>query len=226
MQTFYPFPRTLHLPGSVVIDSDRTTSLSELQRLCDECEIIIQEKIDGANVSVYASDQGTPVCQKRSGLIDAAGKQREQYAFYRNWVWEHWNMLQQILSHRFVLFGEFCWQRHAIQYTRLPDWILFFDIFDRNERVFLPLDSVAGLLQDDFQSVPQLWRGRGSVSDLMHRIEEMSQESSEYTDAECREGLYVRFEAAGAIRGRAKWRRPGFQPGANDMRLNGLAISS
>ena len=45
-------------------------------------------------------------------------------------------MLFEILSEKFILFGEWCYAQHSIFYDRLPDWFLGFDIYDKD--FFLP----------------------------------------------------------------------------------------
>ena len=65
----YRFPRTPHLPGSSIIDDDRSMDRTELSGLCQRGEIHVQEKVDGANCSVFFESETQPV------MVSSKGKQ-------------------------------------------------------------------------------------------------------------------------------------------------------
>jgi RNA ligase len=76
----FKFRRTPHLPGSAVVDDDETASWGCLNALVRAREkagahrLLIDEKVDGANVSVHFEQEWTPLLQKRSGLIGSSGE--------------------------------------------------------------------------------------------------------------------------------------------------------
>lgn len=81
MHEEYKFPRTLHLPGSDVVDTDRSLSWDDVATFCHDCEVVIQEKLDGACVGVYFADE-VPVLLKRGGLIGT--REKDQYNLFRS----------------------------------------------------------------------------------------------------------------------------------------------
>jgi hypothetical protein len=112
--TFYAFPKTPHLTGSSVVDDDAIQSyqsLLDLVKLQDSnlnTRVLIQEKIDGTNVSIHFEQDWIPICQKRAGIIESSGE-KEQYNVFRQWVFERLEMLWNTLQTKYVLFGEFLW---------------------------------------------------------------------------------------------------------------------
>jgi len=218
----YAFPRTPHLPGSQVADDDGTMAQGELDELCRSCEVVLQEKLDGANVGVFFRSASEPVCQKRAGLL--AGREKQQYNAFRNWVWEHVEGLWTALGTRWVLFGEWLWQTHAIRYDALPSFFIAFDLLDRGAGRFLASAAVREMVGGLVTTVPEFWRGRaGSAAKLAVLIPRLLVCSAFANTAP--EGAYIRFERGGELVARAKYRRPGFAPGwQGKPRLNRLAL--
>jgi hypothetical protein len=82
--TFYKFPKTVHLEGSSVVDEDESVNFSILKSITSSSRrIILQEKVDGANVSVYfrEDDPWQPIMQKRSGILGT--HEKAQYDVFR-----------------------------------------------------------------------------------------------------------------------------------------------
>ena len=217
----YQFPRTPHLPGSCVTDDDRTMSSEELETLCSDCEVVIQEKLDGTNVGVFFEEEGLPVCQKRAGLLST--REKDQYNVFRNWVYERMEELRHVLRARWALFGEWLWQTHAVEYDCLPDYFAAFDLLDRSTRQFVPASTVRETIGEAVVVVPELWRGRVAGARTLHSMLPQFLERSAF--ARCApEGVYIRFESENRLVARAKCRRPGFEPGCKGiLRSNDLA---
>jgi hypothetical protein len=62
---FYKFPKTVHLAGSSVVDDDEVVSVQHLKALLNDRtkKLVIQEKVDGANVSVHFEQEWQPIMQ-------------------------------------------------------------------------------------------------------------------------------------------------------------------
>lgn len=102
---FYKFPKTPHIGGSSVVDDDESITPTQLKALFSKGKrIIIQEKVDGANVSVHFEQEWVPIPQKRSGLI--LTKEKQQYNVFRDWCSENMELLFSIVGTDHVLFGE------------------------------------------------------------------------------------------------------------------------
>lgn len=221
----FEFPRTPHIVGSAVADDDHMMPARKLEQLCSDATVICQEKLDGTNVGVSFVREHQPACQKRAGLIGS--KEKDQYNAFRNWVFHRTEILWNILGTRWVLFGEWLWQTHALYYQRLPDYFVAFDLMDRVSLRFGGSKAVAGVLNDRLPAAPILWSGTPHSSDeLLSIVQRLCEAPSRFADCPP-EGIYLRFERGGRLVGRAKYRRPDFRPGWHGKpRRNLLATDS
>lgn len=87
-EQFYKFPKTPHVTGSSVVDEDQVMSLNDIKILLNglskngqQIKLLLQEKVDGANVSVHFEREWEPIMQKRSGIIGSSEK--PQYDVFR-----------------------------------------------------------------------------------------------------------------------------------------------
>jgi hypothetical protein len=104
-----------------------------------------------------------------------------------------------------ILFGEWCYAVHSVRYTRLLDWFLVFDVYDRERREFWNVDRRNGFARQlGLATVPEFGRGRFDLDALQKLLDR-----SMLTDG-LAEGLYVRREKGGHLVQRAKLVRPEF----------------
>jgi atypical dual specificity phosphatase len=233
MSTFFAFPKTPHLSGSVGSgDDDAIVGLEQMVALLEDdagdndndVTIVLEEKVDGANVSVHfesEADRWTPTLQKRSGVLQT--NELTQYNLFRDWVFERVESLWDVLQDRFVLFGECLIMQHAVAYNRLPDMVLAFDVFDKRSGQFLSRRRVEEMLQSTSPKVmlvPLVDRyecrnGRPKLSKEL--FAHLAEQRSTLGD-ERREGVYIRIERNGVVEHRFKFRRDTFVPGAEGFR--------
>ncbi len=213
MDQQYKFPRTPHLPGSNVVDTDRSLTFEEVAVLCRDFEVVIQEKLDGTCVGLFFDETDKPVLLKRGGEI--GNRERDQYNLFRTWVQQRADALRETLAKRHVLFGEFLWQTHGLFYDRLPDFFVGYDLLDRAAGTFLSSTVVKRRLHGVVELVPELWRGTmRNPKQLARTIAESAEHPSAFGDRA--EGVYVRFEDEDQLVARAKYRNSAFQPGWHD----------
>lgn len=167
MTDFFRFPSTPHLAWigrGELPREDKILSSSEARALLAR-DVVVEEKIDGANVGVSLADDGGFRVQNRGQYLSPPYK--GQFARLHDWLREFELPLSNLLDERLILFGEWSAARHSIGYDRLPDWFLLFDVYDRIEARFWSSRrrdawaSVAGLA-----SVPVLMRGTTNLADL------------------------------------------------------------
>lgn len=131
----FKFPRTAHLLnlGAATRD-DLTTSLEAIE-LAPSCEVVITEKVDGANMGFSLSSDGNISIQNRSHHV--THESHAQFRKLKEYVNMHAAGLHRVLARdekfpeRFVLFGEWLAATHSISYTALPSLFLAFDLYDR-----------------------------------------------------------------------------------------------
>ena len=111
---------------------------------------------------------------------------------------------------RYVLFGEWLAATHSVAYTRLPDWFLAFDMYDRTTQSWVDRWTLEALLADTVvKLVPILYQGPMPAED---ELRSMMQKQSRFTDGRL-EGVYVKVERDGRVVGRGKVVRSDFIAG-------------
>lgn len=101
--------------------------------------VAMEEKVDGANLGISIDAETLQFkVQNRSHFVNS--KTHRQFASLDSWLSEHSEGLFKVLGSepgRYVLFGEWLYATHSIPYTRLPDYFLAFDVYDRKVEKFL-----------------------------------------------------------------------------------------
>lgn len=211
---FTKYPRTPHLFGSQGTDDDKQLGEAESKAFIADKSLIVEEKIDGTNVGIHFSDSGELVLQCRGHLITEG--MHPQYDLFKQWAAVKRHVLEERLQNRFLLFGEWVYARHSIHYRQLPHYFFEFDVYDKQEGIFLDLQRRMSLLKGTgIQTVPVIHTGTVRREDLQ-KLVGPSQFDSHFDNPltgqpdNRMEGLYLRTEADGAVTGRAKFVRPEF----------------
>jgi len=199
MTAFFRFPRTPHITW-LSDDSprdDKVLTASEAQTLLSH-DVIVEEKVDGANLGFSVDEHGVLRAQNR-GTYVSFERGHGQWKALQRWVGPRAEMLVNALHPDLMLFGEWCYAVHGIHYSRLPDWFLVFDVYDRTRGEFWSAARRNALSAKlDLAVVPELGSGRFTLSGLRALLG-----SSQLTDGPA-EGLYVRRERQGYLVTRAK----------------------
>jgi len=201
---FFRFPHTPHLEwlGAGTPRGDKVLGPDEAQRLLQD-ELRVEEKVDGANLGLSFGAAGVLRAQNRGAWIEPGGA--GQFGPLRRWLDEHRPTLEDVLARDLILFGEWCFAVHSVEYTLLPDWFLAFDVFDRRDQRFWSADrrdelcAAAGLA-----TVPYLDRGRFTARQLREML------GPSKLGAPMAEGIYLRAEESGRLALRAKIVSPRF----------------
>jgi ATP-dependent RNA circularization protein (DNA/RNA ligase family) len=165
--------------------------------------VVVEEKVDGANLGISFDSDGNLLVQNRGSLLERGTK--GQFAPLWTWLTGHEATLFDALENRLILFGEWCYARHSIHYTRLPDWFLAFDVFDKREKRFLSTarrDEIVSSMH--LATVPKVTSGVLSLGEVSRSIGL----SSLYEGP--MEGVYLRQESESWLIQRAKVVRPEF----------------
>lgn len=206
-------------------DKDEEVSHSDLLKMAHKgATLVLQEKVDGANVSVHFEQEWEPVLQKRSGVI-AQGERHKQYNVWRDYVSEHMESLFSLLSTRYCLFGEWLWNLHGVSYDSLPAYLLIFDLYDKESGEWLSRNRIESLIEpfgDEFHLVPNLavldLLDKSIANNLDQRIKGLLIRKSNFSP-ENQEGIYLRLENENSVIYRAKVRRDTFVAGRADFNI-------
>ena len=206
MTDFFRFPHTPHLAwlGQGSPRDDKVMSPTEVAALLAD-EVVVEEKLDGANLGLSLAPDGSLRAQNRGHYL--AEPHAGQFARLPAWLAQHGDALHSVLAPNLILFGEWCAARHSLDYATLPDWFLLFDVYDRSAGLFWSrsrrnaLASSAGLT-----TVPQVLHGKTTVTALKQLV---TTQPSRYRAGPL-EGVVVRRESPEWCEARAKLVRPDF----------------
>lgn len=210
MTDFFRFPHTPHiawLAGGAPRD-DKVLSPTEAVELLN-ADVVVEEKLDGANLGFSMSPDGELRAQNRGQYLLApyAG----QFARLPEWLLLHGDRLRLVLavqaSAGLMLFGEWCAARHSLGYDRLPDWFLLFDVYDLSRGRFWSTPRRNALADTlGLATVPRLLEGRCTLSQLKDALND---QQSQFRQG-VMEGIVIRRETDEWCEARAKLVRPDF----------------
>ncbi len=207
---FFKFPSTPHLTTlkGVEVRGDKVLSDSERADFL-KYELVIEEKIDGANLGISFDLEGNLLLQNRGSYLHLpfAG----QWNKLEQWLHPKMDALFELLTDRYILFGEWCYAQHSVHYNFLPDFFLGFDVYDKRVKKFFSTKRRNRLLKEmKIYRVPHVANGKYSVSEIENLLTQ-----SNISD-EPAEGLYLRIDQGDWLLKRAKLVRPSFIQSVED----------
>lgn len=212
MGEFFRFPSTphLHALGNGVGRDDKLLSPEERERLLS-APVIIEEKLDGANVGLSLAPDGSLRAQNRGHYLDRPF--RGQFSRLSSWLPMHEAGLRQVLSEEIILFGEWCAATHSVEYSALTDLFFLFDVFDIRSERFWSAQRRDGLADEaGLQLVPTIGCRTIDLDDLLRLIED---QRSRFADAPI-EGVVVRRDEGPWNADRGKLVRSDFTQSISD----------
>jgi len=190
--------------------------------------------MDGANAGARFSRNAELWLQCRGHYLAGGGRERH-FNLFKSWAAAHEEKLFEILSDRYLMYGEWMYSKHTVFYDRLPHYFLEFDILDTKENVFLSTRARQQMLAGSpVVSVPVLYEGIAPrrIEDLVAMVRPSLAKTRQWRaalhqtalrqglDAErvmretegsdLSEGLYIKIEEHGRTVGRIKWVRADF----------------
>lgn len=226
------YPRTPHIQGSRLQPGDEDLR----QRRFIEIEgrnVVLEEKIDGANSAISFTDEGELRLQSRGHFL-VGGAREKHYDLMKQWAAVHKDKFYEVLGDRYVMYGEWMYAKHTIYYDLLPNYFMDFDILDRETDRFLdtpsrhalirnlPVSSCPVLASGTFSSMDDILKHLGdsnyiSVAHIAH-LREDADRLGLNADRVCREtdasrtmeGIYIKVEENGEVVDRMKYVRASF----------------
>jgi hypothetical protein len=226
------YPRTQHVQGSRLQPGDHDLAAVPWSAL-EGKHLVVEEKVDGSNAGVSFGPHGELRLQSRGHFLRGGPRER-QFDLLKSWAQAQRARLERALGQRYVLYGEWVYAKHTIYYDQLPHYLLEFDLLDRETGAFLstprrrellaglPLASVPVLHEGPLERLEELTalvgRSRYKSSRWRERLEAACAQAG-FDPARIRpetdvsdegEGLYIKWEEDGVVRGRYKWVRASF----------------
>ncbi|ABI60196.1 RNA ligase family protein [Nitrosomonas eutropha] len=200
MTEFFRFPNTPHLLwlGKGQPRDDKLLSDSEIAMLLQD-EVLIEEKLDGANLGISLDEHGELRAQNRGQYLPQPFT--GQFSRLNSWLGQHGEALRQTLTPKLILFGEWCAARHSLDYNKLSDWFLLFDVYDREAGKFWSVERRNQLARQlNLTTVPLLKRTKVTLDQL---IQLLNDAESRYRNGKV-EGIVIRCDSPLWCENRAK----------------------
>ena len=228
----HKYPRTHHIEGSRLQSGDHDLDSVPFAEIAGR-NLVVEEKMDGANAAISFSAKGDLLLQSRGHYL-TGGRREKHFALFKQWASVHQGTLHAALGDRYILYGEWLFARHTVFYNRLPHYFLEFDVLDKHTGAFLstarrqemldglPIASVEVLKEGRFERLDDLTDLvgpsrfiQGDHLSVLRRLAEAQGLDADLVMRETdrtnlMEGLYIKVEEGGVVQGRYKWVRAGF----------------
>lgn len=157
MKQIYKYPRTHHIEGSRLQPGDEDLLSCPFSGI-QNCFLVVEEKIDGANSGISFDSEGTLWLQSRGHFL-TGGPREKHFNLFKTWAHCHMDVLWDVLQDQYIMYGEWVYAKHTVFYDQLPHYFLEFDIFDKKKKIFLSTAKRKNLLGSKIVSVPVLKSG-------------------------------------------------------------------
>ena len=208
LDNFFKFPRTPHLINfGAATHDDCIMSPGELTAFFAQSggdpsiSITFEEKVDGANLGFsYNPATGKIQAQNRGHYVYT--RSHPQFESLNQYIYMHRGELEGVLEGgNRVLYGEWMYARHSIEYTNLPAYFIAFDILEvtaaggprflDRRRFHEALEGTQIARIQPLVSNPGMYATREAIDRLLHGTR------SAYSPAQGIEGIYVRCDQGG-----------------------------
>ena len=227
------YPRTPHLEGSRLQAGDEDLSQIPFEEILGKY-IVIEEKIDGANSAISFDGEGNLLLQSRGHYLEGGYRERH-YNLMKTWANANKDIFYEVLGCRYIMYGEWMYAKHTVFYDALPDYLMEFDMYDREKDVCLDttsrraitermgiISSVPVLAEGIFTSKKQILKNLGDSKFITPRHIEVlrglavrqgldpDRQERETDPSLTMEGLYIKVEEGGIVQSRVKFVRASF----------------
>lgn len=226
------YPRTPHLRGSRLQAGDEDLSQIPFSEIRGK-HIVIEEKVDGANSAISFGENGELLLQSRGHYLTGGYRERH-YDLMKQWAMSHRESFFTALGTRYIMYGEWLYAKHSVYYDELPSYFLEFDIFDRENGLFLDTPSrgsitrkiavcsvpvlAGGIFDSEKEVLKYLGNSRFISGRHMEVLREYCLENGHDAELRCgetdptglMEGLYIKVEEDGYVKSRLKYVRASF----------------
>ena len=231
----FKYPRTRHIKGSRFQNGDHDLEAVPVTELIGK-PLIVEEKMDGANTGISFED-GKLMLQSRGHFL-RGGPREKHFDLLKVWAASKALVLRDIVGDRYVMYGEWLWAKHTMFYDALPHYFMEFDILDKETGVFLSTDRRNELItkakgRASIVSVDVIGLGsmdsvdgfKGMIGESAFKSRDWErtleiaaqaaglspEDVAKHTDmSPLMEGLYIKWEEDGEVKGRYKFVRESF----------------
>ncbi len=149
-----------------------------------------QEKVDGANLGISWNNDG-PVVRNRNfvlnkGYSKISTPSKRQFVNTWQWIHKHEEDIKEVIDRwmaPLTIYGEWMWAKHSIEYNKLPDWFLAYDIWSPLDNKFVSVKKMEELLNGtNIRYIPSITKTFKSIGDVKHTSELQSNFTDGYAE--------------------------------------------
>lgn len=232
----FKYPRTRHVEGSRLQAGDEDLDQVPLSELYGK-HLVIESKEDGANSGISFINEELKL-QSRGHFL-TGGPREAQFQLFKQWANTFQDDWYLALGDKYVAYGEWLYSKHTVYYDQLPHYWMEFDILDKEKSTkdnlfFLDTPSRHALLQGiKYCPVKVLWSGtftkdikladfigysyfksknwKEAIKSQVNSLKYDYDLIWKHTDhSDLMEGLYLKWEEDGQVKGRYKFVREDF----------------
>jgi len=205
-----PYPRVPHLFATAGVNREDAVLTKAGARALLGSPVLVEEKLDGANVVIWINGHGAIEVAGRAG--PNARDRSRQLGPLRQWALTRADAFRKLLGGGRVLYGEWLWFAHGVYYDGPPAWLIALDLFNGETGWLAPEERDAHCREVGLCVPPRL--GAGLFEDTA-ALDALLGPARYGTDLA--EGLIVRaLRPAAAVPPVAKYVASGYRPRTND----------
>lgn len=199
-----------HLPGSRLGPADHHCQEGQARiatiRTRDKHDtVIVQEKLDGSNVSIAKTKEHGIIPLMRAGYT-ALSSPHEQHHLFHLWVYKNYDLFDGLLNEGERICGEWLAQAHGTRYILAHEPFVPFDIFDQSNKRF-NFNTFCDKLMKNSLAWPIMLH-KGGALPIEVALDRLGQHGYHGATDQA-EGLVYRVERNGVVDFLAKYVRPG-----------------
>lgn len=144
MTNYIKYPTTKHMPWSEGVSRD--DKIHNEMNMFHNKEVIVTEKMDGENTTLYSDYYHARSIDGRSHPS-------------RDAVKNIWGQVKHLIPENWRICGENLFAKHSIEYDDLESYFLVFSVWDENNNKLHYDDMITFVNSIGLTPVPLLWRG-------------------------------------------------------------------
>ncbi|TXH14027.1 MAG: hypothetical protein E6R03_10300 [Hyphomicrobiaceae bacterium] len=132
--------------GCFIYEGTRVYHPNAAQAVVVQATTTVEEDLDAPMLGIYVDDQDEVCVHYENQKLNLGHKKRTDLQVLNSLIKQRTDQLREALWPHLVLRVRFAFRRNRVPYTKLPNYLVVADLFDRDADRYLPLttrDSVA-----------------------------------------------------------------------------------
>lgn len=98
--------------------------------------VVVEEKVDGSNCAISYDNEWNQLLQSRGHYL-TGGPREKEFNVLKQWASVHSEKFLEVLTDRYIMYGENMYAKHTEFYDRLTHYFMEFDILDTQNGTYI-----------------------------------------------------------------------------------------